>query len=77
MACSRPPWPSGEVATELSGFLRVGRALGLIEQLETFLPEPVASPTEQLRLHGRRRQRATQKRAVEGTARKWTWGATA
>jgi len=69
---------SGEAATRLSGFVRVCRALGLLEQLETLLPEPVPSPMAQLKLQGRQRQRASGSKAAphasERTRKKWTWG---
>jgi transcriptional regulator with XRE-family HTH domain len=64
---------SGEVATQLSGFLRVCRALGLLERLDLLLPEPVASPMAQLKQAGRKRQRATGKKAAAAKT-KWTWG---
>jgi transcriptional regulator with XRE-family HTH domain len=75
---------SGEVATQLSGFLRVCRALGLAERLELLVPEPTPSPMAQLKLQGRRRRRASGRRgSVSGTADQgavaetpgtWTWG---
>jgi hypothetical protein len=65
---------SGEVATQLSGFLRVCRALGLLERFELLLPEPVAGPMVQLKQAGRRRQRATGKKAAARQPKKWTWG---
>lgn len=65
---------SGEVATQLSGFVRVCRALGLLERFESVLPEPVPGPMEQLRRQGRKRQRATGNKAVSGQSAKWTWG---
>ena len=55
---------SGEVATHLSGFLRVCRVLGLLEGLEALVPVPTASPMEQLKLHGRKRQRASGRRSA-------------
>jgi transcriptional regulator with XRE-family HTH domain len=72
----------GEAATQLSGFVRVCRVLGLLERFDAFLPEPAASPIAQLaqlKRYGRQRKRATgRKRAIETTARqpqkKWTWG---
>ena len=64
---------SGEVATQLSGFLRVCRALGLLERFEALLPEPAPSPMAQLKQQGRKRQRATGKRAVTREPKKWTW----
>ena len=65
---------SGEVATQLSGFLRVCRALGLLERFETLLPESVPGPMAQLKQSGRKRQRATGKRGVTEKPREWTWG---
>ncbi len=65
---------SGEVATQLSGFLRVCRALGLAERFEALVPEPAASPMAQLKQQGRKRQRATGKPAGFGEPKKWTWG---
>lgn len=67
---------SGEVGTQLSGFLRVCRALGVIERLESFLPEPAPSPMELLKLGGKRRQRASSPKthAVGEAPGKWQWG---
>jgi transcriptional regulator with XRE-family HTH domain len=81
---------SGEVAMQLSGFVRVCRALGLAGRLESFIPETVPSPIAQLKMQGRTRQRASGQRAEPKLARKttsktaamnqpknrlpWTWG---
>ena len=65
---------SGEVATQLSGFLRVCRVLGLAERFDALIPEPVPSPIEQLKLQGRRRRRASGKKARTRSPKKWTWG---
>jgi len=65
---------SGEVATQLSGFVRVCRALGLLERFETLIPEAMPSPMERLKLQGRQRQRASRKKAAPGAPKKWTWG---
>ena len=66
---------SGEVATQLSGFLRVCRALGLAERFELLVPEQPASPMAQLKARGRMRQRATGRKAKTPVASKpWTWG---
>ncbi len=64
----------GAAATQLSGFIRVCRVLGLVDNLETFIPEPAASPMAQLKQQGRRRQRATGQQAAAGKPKKWTWG---
>jgi transcriptional regulator with XRE-family HTH domain len=65
---------SGEVATQLSGFLRVCRVLGLIERLDAFVPETVPGPMAQLQMKGRRRQRASRVKTVAEPPAKWSWG---
>jgi transcriptional regulator with XRE-family HTH domain len=65
---------SGEVATQLSGFLRVCRALGLLERFDLLIPEPTIGPMAQLKLLGRMRKRASGKRVAADAAKKWTWG---
>ena len=63
----------GAAATQLSGFARVCRVLGLLERFETLIPEEAASPMAQLKRQGRKRQRATGKKLV-GKPNDWTWG---
>jgi transcriptional regulator with XRE-family HTH domain len=65
---------SGAVATQLSGFIRVCRVLGVLERLDTLVPEPVPSPVAQLKLRGRQRQRASATKAVKSADKKWQWG---
>ena len=66
---------SGEVAARLSGFVRVCRALDLLDRLDVLVPVPTASPLEQLQLAGRRRKRASGSRVQPAPAKgKWTWG---
>ena len=65
---------SGAVATQFSGFLRVCRALELVEHFESWIPEAVASPMEQLKRQGAKRRRASVKKAVAAKRGKWTWG---
>ena len=55
---------SGAVATQLSGFLRVCRVLGLVEHFESWIPEATASPMEQLKHQAAKRRRASVKKAV-------------
>lgn len=65
----------GAAATQLSGFLRVCRVLGLVEQFEWLIPEPTVSPMAQLKFQSRKRQRATGTRTKSDQAQKkpWTW----
>ncbi len=64
----------GAAATQLSGFIRVCRVLELVENLETFIPQPAVSPMAQLKQAGRKRQRATGNKAAPGKSKEWTWG---
>jgi transcriptional regulator with XRE-family HTH domain len=64
----------GAAATQLSGFLRVCRVLGLIERFESLLPETVPSPMEQLQTRGRARRRVRTRKAAPGSAQSWKWG---
>ena len=63
---------SGQTATQLSGFVRVCRRLGLLERFEMLLPEPAPSPMAQLRQPGSKRQRARSAKVAQAT-QKWTW----
>ena len=65
---------SGAVATQLSGFLRVCRALGLLDGLEALVPEAVASPMAQLKLQGHKRKRASKVKTVKAKPKRWSWG---
>jgi len=64
----------GAAATQLSGFVRVCRALGLVDRFDALIPEITASPVAQLKLQGHKRQRATGRKAATATPKKWTWG---
>ncbi len=65
---------SGAVATQLSGFLRVCRVLGLIEGLDALLPPVASSPMAQLKQqHSGQRKRASGVTANR-SGDEWTWG---
>lgn len=61
-------------SSQTSNLVRVLRALDLLENLDALVPEPVASPVQQLRLEGRTRQRASSKRSRSGGGEPWSWG---
>jgi transcriptional regulator with XRE-family HTH domain len=66
---------SGEVATRLSGLVRICRALDMVDRLDALVPSPTVSPVEQLKSAGHRRKRASGRRVPSTPAkRKWTWG---
>ncbi|TVP77305.1 MAG: XRE family transcriptional regulator [Puniceicoccaceae bacterium] len=68
---------NGTAAPQLNMFLRILRALGMIEQLDQLIPEPTPSPMQMLKLQGRLRQRASGKEPpteeAKGTKGTWTW----
>lgn len=65
---------SGAASTQLTTFIRVCRGLGLLQRFDTFIPKPLASPVEQVKLHGRKRKRASGTRVEKTFSKKWTWG---
>lgn len=60
-------------STQLSNFLRILRALHLLDGIDILLPELPPSPIDQLKLKGRQRQRASSARETESQTRAWTW----
>ena len=64
----------GATATQLSGLVRVCRVLGLVERFDAFIPEEAASPITQLKLQGRKRRRASGRKAAATAPKKWQWG---
>jgi transcriptional regulator with XRE-family HTH domain len=64
----------GEAATQLSGFVRVCRALKLLDRLDGLIPvAAAASPLVELERQGKRRRRATGSK-TQRPAKPWTWG---
>ena len=72
----------GEAATQLSGFVRVCRVLGIVERLDALLPEPTATPMAQLaqlaqhKRAGHTRKRASGRKPAAREPKKWTWADT-
>ncbi len=64
----------GSAAIQLSGFFRLCRALDLGERLDAFIPDSPISPLAQLRLQGKKRRRASGRKATASAAKKWKWG---
>lgn len=62
-------------SVQFTSIIRVLRALGLLANLDAFVPEPPVSPIQQASMRGKRRQRASSPRE-ERTGRKepWSWG---
>ena len=65
---------NGTAAPQLNMFLRILRALGLIENLEQLIPEPTPSPMQMLKMRGKIRRRASGKEPqVAESKGTWTW----
>lgn len=64
---------TGAAATQLSGFVRVCRALGLGERLDALVPEAAPSPMTELAQRKRVRRRASSVAPAAAPTR-WTWG---
>jgi len=61
-------------SVQASSIIRILRALQLIENLDAVIPEPSVSPVQQLKMQGKRRQRASSKQAKSTKVEPWSWG---
>jgi transcriptional regulator with XRE-family HTH domain len=64
---------SGAVAAQLTVFLRVCRALDLIDRFDLLLPDERPGPLELLERHGAQRQRASSRVAETSSSTEWRW----
>ena len=56
-----------------TAFIRVLRALGLLEGLNALVPDPLPNPIEQVTLQGRRRRRAAPRAQSRPATEPWSW----
>ena len=61
-------------SVQASSLIRILRALRMVGNLEALIPEPGVSPVQQLKMHGKRRQRASSKHDKSSTKSEWSWG---
>lgn len=61
-------------SAQVSNLIRILRALGLLENLETLIPEPALSPLQQVKMHGKKRRRASSSSDKLKTKEPWSWG---
>ncbi len=61
-------------SVQASSIIRMLRALQLVENLDTLIPEPAVSPVQQLKMQGRQRRRASAKSAKSKMEEPWSWG---
>ena len=65
----------GSGVAQLATLVRILRALGLLERLDTLVPEASIRPIEALETRGAGRKRASHPRSVQKSVDKvWTWG---
>lgn len=73
---------TGTRSMRLDGFMKVCRALGILERFELLLPESSPSPMEELKLQGKTRKRMRVRNSSSGYKTRskskpdthWTWG---
>lgn len=63
----------GGESTQLTNLVRVIRALGWLDKLDTLSPPPTASPIEQLHEQKQQRKRASGTADKQAPAKNWTW----
>jgi DNA-binding XRE family transcriptional regulator len=61
-------------STQTSNLIRILRALKLLGNLEALIPEPAISPIQQVKMHGKRRKRASSPSAKAKPDAPWSWG---
>ena len=61
-------------STHLTNMIRILRALDLLENLESLIPEPATSPIQQVKMQGKKRKRASSPSEKPEPNSPWSWG---
>lgn len=61
-------------SVQASSIIRILRALQLLTNLDTLIPEPAVSPVQQLKMQSKQRQRASSKSTKPKKEKPWSWG---
>ncbi len=61
-------------STHLTNMIRILRALHLLENLDSLIPEPAISPIQQVKMQGKKRQRASSPPEEPEQNSPWSWG---
>jgi len=61
-------------ATHITNTIRILRVLDLLGNLESLIPKPAISPIQQVKMLGKKRQRASSPTEKTGPDSPWKWG---
>ena len=61
-------------STQVTNFIRVLRALDLLENVSALIPAPAESPIQKIKMRGKVRQRASEVANRQGCSSTWRWG---
>lgn len=61
-------------STQAANLMRILRTLRLVGNMEALIPEPAASPIQQIKMRGRQRRRASPPPASRTARKPWSWG---
>ncbi|MBK9305199.1 MAG: helix-turn-helix transcriptional regulator [bacterium] len=61
-------------SAQATQWIRLLRALDLLENIESLIPEPVMSPIQQVKMLGKERRRASFPVKRPDEKKPWTWG---
>ena len=59
---------------QLSNFIRILQAFGLLENLNLLVPAPPISPIQQAKMQGKQRKRASKSVVSPQSEEPWSWG---
>ena len=61
-------------STQVTNFIRVLRALDLLENVSALVPAPAESPIQKIKMRGKVRQRASEVANRQSPSSTWRWG---
>ena len=61
-------------STQLVNLIRILRVLELLPNMDVLIPEVPVSPVELMKHRGKKRQRASRKKAPAAPQKTWLWG---
>ncbi len=61
-------------STQLTNFIRILRALDLVQAIDSFLPKNKPGPIELMKNKGKEKKRANPNRKINKSEKSWSWG---